>query len=152
VTTAVVPPLDDTVATPGSLLDQLTARSVSTFPSTSRSVAVAWVVPPGFKLLEASVTTTVLTAAGAGSLDVTCTSADPLSPSALARIVAEPAPTPVTTAVVPPFGVTVATAALLLDHDTDTSVSSFPDASINVARACEVPPTWKLAGSTTTNT
>src|SRR5947209_15778722 len=79
---------------------------------------------------------------------VTVTVAEPLSPSLVAVIVADPAALAVTS----PLPFTVATAVLLLAHVTTRPVSGAPLASRGVAVSCPVCPTGRLrlAGVTLT--
>jgi hypothetical protein len=67
----------------------------------------------------------------------TVTAADPVCPSLVAIMLALPTATPVTT----PPEVTVATAVLSEDQDTDLPARTFPAASFVVAVACVVLPT-----------
>src|SRR2546425_11085648 len=82
-----------------------------------------------------------LTATDATGTFVTVTVAEPLLPSLVAVIVAEPAATPVTR----PLPLTVATAALLVAHVTVRPFSTPPPASLGVAVSCTVWPTRTLA-------
>jgi len=67
----------------------------------------------------------------------------PLCPSLVAVMVAEPATTPVTR----PLAFTVATAVLLLLHETTRPVSGLPLTSFGVAVSCTVWPACTLAGA-----
>ena len=84
-------PDDDTDATLGAELDQVTARPVSAMPWPSRGVAVACVVCPTVKLVVLAVTVTDDT--GATGAVVTVIPSEPLLPSLAAVTVAVPTPT-----------------------------------------------------------
>ena len=72
----------------------------------------------------------------------------PVLPSVVAVIVADPAPTPVTS----PVALTVATPLLLLVHVTTRPARALPLASRGVAMSCTVPPCATLADAGTTST
>ena len=96
---------------------------------------------------DASVADTDATGAGAGA--ATVTAVDAVIPSATADMLALPAVRPVTS----PVALTVATAALELDHTTARSVRIAFDASRTVADNREVSPTAsvRLVGDTVTD-
>jgi hypothetical protein len=79
----------ETVATDGVPLLQAIVRPVSGFPPTSLVAAVSWNAPPGLTLTVPGVTTTVLTGI------VTVTVVEPLFPSLVAVINADPGATAV---------------------------------------------------------
>jgi hypothetical protein len=87
--TAVARPVPETVATDGVPLLQAIVRPVSGFPPTSLVAAVSWNAPPGLTLTVPGVTTTVLTGI------VTVTVVEPLFPSLVAVINADPGATAV---------------------------------------------------------
>ena len=126
VVSVVTRPLLFTVATAVLLLLHETARPASTLFDASRVVAVACVVPPAITELAASDTLTLATGTA-----VTVITALPLRPSLVAVIVA----VPVLTALTTPLALTVATAVLLLLHETARPVSTLFDASRVVAVA-----------------
>jgi len=133
--TAVTSPLLLTVATEALELAQVTARPDRGFPLPSFGVAVSCSVCPTWMPAEAGVTATDAT----GTF-VTVIEEEPLCPSLVAVIVAEPAATAVTS---PPF--TVATDAFELDQVTTRPARAFPLPSFGVAASCTVPPTTTLA-------
>jgi hypothetical protein len=122
--TAVTTPDVETVATPVALLDQVTARPVSTALLASVSVAVNACVPP--TIIDALVGETATFATGATA---TVIAEVPDLVSLVAVIVALPAPTAVTT----PLADTVATAVALLNHVVVRPVSACPPASVSAA-------------------
>jgi hypothetical protein len=134
-TTPLTSPLEDTVATEDALLAQVIVRPLSGLPLASLGVAVSCTVASTSRLADAGVTVTDATGTGAAA---TVTDAEPLCPSLVAVIVAEPTAAPVTRPV--PF--TVATVALLLAHVTVRPPSAVPFASRGVAVNCTVCPTW----------
>jgi|SRR5947209_5335271 len=130
--TPVTSPLTLTLATAPLLVDHMMVRPVSGLPLASLGVAVSCTVPP----------TKMVGAAGATVTDATgvvvmVTAAEPLLPSLVAVIVAEPAAFPVTS----PLELTDATALLLEDQVTTRPVSGLPLASLGVAVSCTVWPT-----------
>src|SRR5437867_1675036 len=126
-------PVADTVATAEALDTQVTDRPESTLPAESFSVVVSCTVAPTSTMAVAGLITTDAT----GTL-ATLIAADPLFPSLVAVIVADPAATPVTS----PLADTVATAAFPLVHGTAPPARMFPAASSSVAVSCTVPPTY----------
>src|SRR5437867_12330735 len=84
-------PLGLTVATAVLLLAHVTGRPVSALPAESFGVAVSWTVCPTVRLAVAGATATEATGTA-----VTVIAAEPLLPSLVAVIVAEPGATPVT--------------------------------------------------------
>jgi len=100
-------PVDETVATAAAELDQLTARSASTAPVESRTVAVSCAVLP--TTTDAVVGEILSDAAGT---EVTETGADVVRPSADAVMVVVPTVTPLNI----PAEVTGAIAVLPLDQ------------------------------------
>src|SRR5256885_3969965 len=141
--TPVTRPVDDTVATPPSLVAQVTVRPLSGFPLASRSTAVSCTVPPMATPGAPGLTVTVATGA-----TVTVTSAVPLFPSLVAVIVAAPGATPVRS----PVLLTVATVVLLLDHVTGRPLNTFPAESAVVAERTSSWPTSTLADAGATVT
>jgi hypothetical protein len=141
--TPVTTPTDDTVATVLLLDVHVTARSVTTVPIWSFTVAVSVVVCPVMTLAVAGVTVTLATGSA-----ITVTVDVPLFPSLVAVMVAVPPDAPVTTPVLE----TVATAALLELHETTRSVTTVPFASLTVATSVVVSPslTFTVAGETVT--
>src|SRR2546422_404295 len=131
--TPVTSPVEDTVATAGALDVQVTDRPESTLPAASFSVAVSCTVAP----TSTTAVTGLITTDATGTF-ATVTVAEPLFPSLVAVIVADPAATPVTR---PPDD-TVATAGLPLVHVTARPARMFPAASLSVAVSCTVPPTY----------
>src|SRR6267378_3175747 len=125
-------PLLFTLATVGALLDHVTTRPVSALPLPSFGVAVNCRAPPAHTLALAGVTATDAT-----GTKVAVVAADPLFPSLVAVIVAEPAEAPVTR----PLPLTVATAGALLAQVTTRPVRGVPAPSIGVAVSCTLPPT-----------
>src|SRR5678815_3955448 len=111
VDTPVITPTGETVAIEGSMDDHVTVRPVSTFPSASVNVAVAWVVCPGRMVVAARFTTTVWTGAIA---TLTETLAD--LPSDVAVSTATPVPRPVTFALSPDVDTAEITDELSTDH------------------------------------
>jgi hypothetical protein len=125
-------PLLFTLATVGALLDHVTTRPVSGLPLPSFGVAVNCRAPPAHTLALAGVTATDAT-----GTKVAVVAADPLFPSLVAVIVAEPAEAPVTR----PLPLTVATAGALLAQVTTRPGRGVPAPSIGVAVSCTLPPT-----------
>ena len=125
-------PLPLTVATPTLLLAQVTVRPLSAPPLASLGVAVSCTVCPVCTLAVAGLTLTDAT----GTI-VTDTVAEPLCPSLVAVIVAEPAAAAVTT----PVPLTAATAALLLAQVIARPASVLPFPSLSVATRETAPPT-----------
>src|SRR6266568_3950320 len=141
----VTSPLALTVATAVPLLAHVTVVPLSGLPAESFGVAVSWTVAPTRIVAELGVTVTEAT----GTVATVTVIADvPLWPSDVAVMVAEPAATPDTT----PLAFTLATAPLLLDHDTVRPVSGFPAESRGVAMSCVVPPTERLTEAGLTDT
>lgn len=128
---AVTRPLDDTVPTDELELDQLTGRSLSTFPVPSLIVADSCCVLPAARPRDPGVTDT-LAAAPATMVMV----AVAFLPSAVAVRVALPALLPVTR---PPV-LTEATVLFELAQATARPVSSLPLASDACAVSCTVVP------------
>ena len=140
--TAVTTPCDETAAAAGLELDHDTARPFSTLPAPSLSVAMSCVVCPTDIESGLGVSVTVATAACE-----TVIVAPPLLPSAVAAIVAVPAPT----ADAMPFASTVATAALLVLHVTARPASGFCAASYATAESCvRTPGAASTCGGVTT--
>src|SRR5439155_564035 len=135
-------PLLVTVATDVLLLTQVTTRPVSVLPAASLVTAESCCMPP-----------TAMVAAGVRATEATGTSvtvavAVALFPSLVAVMVAEPAATPVTTPTVAwLLAVTVATAALLVDHVTTRQLRGLPLASRGVAVSCTACPTAALTAA-----
>jgi hypothetical protein len=127
--TAVTTPALVTVATAVFRLLQPIVRPVSTLPLPSFKTAVACVVWPTFKLDEPNETLTDAT--GAGGETMTPTSADPVTPSLVAMMLALPGPSAVTR----PVLFTVATAAFELLQLTVGPVNVLPLASLSTAVA-----------------
>jgi membrane-associated protease RseP (regulator of RpoE activity) len=140
---AVTSPLELTVATAGSFVDQATLRPERALPEASRNVVVAWVVCPTMMLEDASETDTDATGAGA-----TVSKADPIRPSLLAETVTVPAPAAVTR----PAPEEVATAESLVAQLTVRPSSTFPAASCSVAVASVVSPVSILGFASVTAT
>jgi hypothetical protein len=135
--TAVTMPVDETLASVGSLDDQVTTRPVRTFPLMSLVVAVNWCVKPTVSVADVGLTVTVATGT------VTVIEAVPVLPSLVAVIVVLPPPTAVTN----PFASTVATDGLLEVHVTIRPVRMLLFASLSVAVSCcvEVIPSARVA-------
>jgi hypothetical protein len=142
--TPVTTPLALTVALATLPLVHVIVRPVSGFPLASRGVAASGTVCPTATLADPGLTLTVATGAG-----VTVTATVPVFPSLVAVTVVEPAATPVIT----PFGLTVASAELPLDHVTVRPPSAAPVESSGVAVTWAVRPTGTLtaAGLTLTD-
>jgi len=140
--TPVTRPVVFTVATAVLLLLHVTTRPVKALPAASRGVAVSCTVCPVITLADAGATVTDATGAA------TLTADEPLWPSLVAVIVAEPPATPVTS----PLPFTVATAVLLLPHVTTRPDSALPLASRGVAVSCTACPTPTLADAGVTLT
>src|SRR5436309_4242234 len=141
--TAVTRPLADTVATAGALLDQVTSRPVSTLPAESFVVAVSCTVAPALRLFDAGDTVTVAT-----GTTVTVIADVPFLPSLVAVIVADPAPTAVTS----PLAETVAAAGALLAQVTARPARGLPLASFGVAVIWTVCPSSTVAEAGFTDT
>jgi len=136
--TALTRPAPETVATDGLLELQVTVRPVSTLLFASRVTAESCAVAPIWMVAEAGATDTDATGTGGGgAIAATVSGADPVFPSLVATIVAEPAVMAVTT---PPL-VTEATLAFELDHVTARSVRVLPFASRTLATAVAFCPT-----------
>ena len=121
-----------------------TLRPVSTLPCASRNVAAACVVWPTEMIGLPGTTTTEATGSS-----VTVSTALPVTPSTVARMVTgPPTATPATT----PAVVTVAIAGLAVVHTIVRSVMAIPAALLTVATSARVLPTTTLplAGFTTT--
>ena len=129
--TAVTRPVLDTEATDGELDDQSTTRPSTIAPFTSRTVAAKSMAPP--TVSEAGVGA-MLTDAIGGAFTVTV--ADPVRPSAWARMITVPTPTAVTT----PVDETVATLGDPLLQVMVRSRSTAPDASSAIAVRTVSPP------------
>jgi hypothetical protein len=86
-------------------------------------------------------TVTVVTTGGGGGVDVTVIVAVPLTPDEAAAIVAEPAAIPLTT----PLELTVAAAALSVDHAIVCPVMTLPCWSFTAADRVVVVPVWMEA-------
>jgi hypothetical protein len=123
--------------------DHVTDLPVTTFPFVSFVVAVACVVLPTPIVEDAIDTVTDPTAA-----ETTVTAADPLWPSLVAVMLADPAATAVTN----PALFTVATSELSDSHDTTRPERVTPFASLAVAVACVVPPTTTVEAANDTAT
>jgi len=129
--TPLTKPLPFTVAAAVLLLDQAMARPVSTAPVESFVVAVSCSVCP--TVTEPGLGETVTVATGTR---FTVTADVPLLPSLVAVIVTDPAATPRTR----PLALTVANAALLVDHVTTRPVRVAPVESFMVAVSWTVCP------------
>jgi len=132
-----------TVATVLLELAQVIVRPVNVFPALSLVTAVSCTVPPTCTLADAGLTATVAT----GTIRTEIAD-EPLCPSLVAVIVAEPAVTPFTE----PLVVTVATDALEVAHVIVRPVSVLPLASLGVAVSCTVWPTARFADAGVTVT
>jgi hypothetical protein len=141
--TALTTPCAETVATNVLLELHVTARPVNTPPLASSVVAAAWDVPTA--VIEFGVRDTVTDATGTG---ITVIEEDPVFPSLVALIVAEPSAWVVTS----PFRSTVAIVLSVEDHVTCRPVSVVPLASFVAAVSCwvELRMTFALAGLTLT--
>src|SRR6266487_1263473 len=106
-TTPLTSPLELTVAMDVLLLVQLIVRPVSVLPFASLGVAVSWTVCPAVTAAEAGLTVTVATGRVTA---LTVRAAEPLCPSLVAVIVADPA----VTLVASPLPSTLATELLEL--------------------------------------
>jgi hypothetical protein len=82
----------------------------------------ATVAPTTIDAVEGATVTVVTTGGGGGGAEVTVTLEVPNFPAHVAVIVADPAPTPVTT----PLALTVAAAALLVDQTTVCPLITLP--------------------------
>jgi hypothetical protein len=122
--TPVTTPVVETVAMAVLLDDHATARSVTTTPFASLTVAVSVVVWPTVTVAVGGDTVTLPTGDG-----VTVIADVPLFVSLVAVIVAIPPLTPVTT----PAVFTIATCVLLELHETTRFVTTLPLASVTVA-------------------
>jgi hypothetical protein len=136
--TPVTTPADDTLAIALLLDDHVTTRFVTTVPFASFTVIVGVVVCPTTTELLAGCSVTLPTGIG-----TTVTADDPLFPSLVAVIVADPIASAVTT-LTEPLADTL-TAALLELHTTPRSVRTVPFASLTVAVNGAVWPTRRLA-------
>jgi len=105
------------------------------------TVAVSDVVAPTAIDAEAGDTVTVVTTGAGGGEAVTVMEDVPDFPAQVAVIVAEPAATPVTT----PAALTVAAAALFVDHVTVCPLITFPCSSLTVATSVVVAPAPTVA-------
>src|SRR5512143_530963 len=131
VVTPVTTPTAETVAIDGSSDDHVTSRPVSTLPSASVTVAVAWVVCPGKMLVDARLTTTFCTG------DMTTMTATLVDlPSDVAVSTAVPDPRPVTFAMSPAVDTAVNIDVLSTDHVMLRPLTTWPFASNVVALAC----------------
>jgi hypothetical protein len=124
---AVTSPVELTIATSGLLVDQETGRPVSGAPFSAVGVAVSCWVPPTNSDADPG-----LTATEATGMSVTVMVEVPVWPSLVAEIIAVPGATAVTR----PVELTVAAPALLLDQETDLSVSCVPFCAVGVAVSC----------------
>lgn len=118
--TAVTRPVPDTVATAGVPEPHRTERPASGAPPASFGAAVSWAVAP--TVSDDAAGDTVTEATGAR---LTVTIADPVRPSIVARITAEPAATAVTN----PVPETVATAGVKLNQAAARPTKAPPEAS-----------------------
>ncbi len=132
--TPVTSPLLETVAIAVLPLAQVTTRPESGLPLASLGVAVSCTVAPCATDAVAGVTLTDATGTA-----MTLIVAVPLLPSLVAVIVAEPAPTPVTS----PLASTVTTTVLLLVHAITRPGSGVLLASSAVPVSCTVAP-WAI--------
>ena len=140
---ALTRPSTETDAMLGASLDHVIARPLKTFPEPSSVVAMSSEVVPTRRLAVGGETTTVAT----GTM-TTLIAAEPLCPSLVAVIVAEPAATPDTS----PVPETVATAGASLDQVTTRPVRTLPVASHVVTVSCDTPPTGTLAAAGSSET
>lgn len=122
--TPVTTPVEETVATPGLLVDHATTRPVSTLPLASLTVAVSVTVAPTNTAAGDGVTVTLATV----MID-TLTGAVPVTPSHVALTVAVPAPTAEAT----PNWSTITTEVLLDAHVTRQFVTTAPLTSFTTA-------------------
>ena len=129
-----------------AILAQTIVRPVSATPAESRSVAANDAVAPAASVNEFGVNVTLATGAGSGA--VTVTVPVPVIPPLVARIVAVPTETPVTT----PLPVTVATPTAVDDQLIVRPTSTVPARSRTTAvKACVAPMlTDGLVGATVT--
>src|SRR5262249_40061548 len=120
-----------------------TSRPWSSAPDASRTLAESWTAAPTVTLAVCGETTTELT-----GTCLTVTVADPITPSTVAKMIAVPGDSPLTT----PVADTDAMPGAPLDHDTDRPVNSWLFAAWALALSCTVCPTVTLgvAGLTTT--
>src|SRR5438445_2502828 len=132
----VTSPVEVTVATAGVLDAQVTDRPDSRLPAASFSVAVSCTVAP-----TSTTAVTGLIATDATGTLATLVVADPLFPSLVAVIVADPAPTPVTR----PAEDTGSVDESELVHARARPVNTFPAASLVTALSCCVAPTDTVA-------
>ena len=122
-----ISPVDETVATDGSELVQVTVRSVISVPVASVRVAVNCRVCPAIKTTRGGLTTT-----DASGISVTVISPVPVTPPDVAVIVADPRAIPVTN----PVSDTVAEDWFELDQVTVIPESTLPVESRRVAISC----------------
>jgi hypothetical protein len=135
--TPVTTPLEFTIAAAALLVVHVTVCPVITLPFWSFTVAWRVVVAPATTDAEVGATVTVVTTGGGGGPAVTVIADVPDTPAVLAVIVAEPAATPLTI----PVELTVAAAALFVDHVTVCPVIELPLWSFTVACKADVAPT-----------
>ena len=136
--TAVTSPVSSTVATSVSSLIQVNSTSSITMPSSVMAVAMNWNMPPTMIIIEAGLTVTVDTTGSGGGASATLIVTGELEiPSAVARIMAEPAPTAVAT----PPEVMVTTLVSLLAQVILTSSRTVPPAVRAMAVKVTVSPT-----------
>jgi hypothetical protein len=129
-------PAEVTVAIRLLELDQVIVRPLNVFPALSLATAASCWVPPIGTLADAGLTVTDAT-----GTTITVIADVPLCPSDVAVTVAEPAVLAVTRPVV----LTVATAALPLDHVMTRPDKGLPPASFGVAVSRTVWPTPRVA-------
>jgi len=141
--TPVTKPVSLTVATAVLSEDHVTDLPTTTFPLASFVVAIACVVLPAPIVEEANDTVTDATA-----VEKIVTDADPVRPSLVAVMLADPGPTAVTT----PALLTVATAGLSDAQDIARPVRMTPFASLVDAVACVVAPITMLEEASDTVT
>ena len=127
--TAVTSPVFDTVATAGVRLSHAIVRPVSVCPAESVVTALSCTVPATTSVDVGGETTTALTG-GAATVIV----AEPLLPSLLAKMVADPSVTPVTS----PDDDTVAMFVAEELHCSARPVNTFPSASLITDVSCTV--------------
>lgn len=133
------------IATVLSADAQATGRPVSTFPAASYAVATSWAVSPSRSSTEPGDTTTRATPASGAR---TRTIAVPVTPSTVARTIAVPAASALTS----PPGPRVMTSESAVDHATPRPVSTLPAESRATASKSPVPPTFRTSESGTTST
>jgi hypothetical protein len=129
-------PLKSTVAAAALFVDHAVGWPDMTFPFWSFTIACSETVAPATIDAEAGATVTVVTTGVGGGAAVTVMLDVPTLPELVAEIVAEPAATPVTT----PLELTVAAAALFVDHAMAWPDMTFPFWSFTVACSETVPP------------